>query len=181
MEEKTQFFGYGALRDRKIIKEIIGHDPGIGRDATIHGYQLAYQVLDQVPETIRPTLEKIWGKDFKAYTLRRGEGSVAGIIWELAAEDLQKIQAWECKGSWREEAEGTAKLSDGTVVSVVLEKVPDNQPVKETVDGLNYETHLNLKAQKEQVEEQDNELLRQVRLQLGELRAQSAYGRQAFA
>jgi len=49
------------------------------------------------------------------------------------------------------------------------------------VDGIQYETHLNLKAKKEEAEQREGELLRQVRLQLDELRAQSAYGRQAFA
>ena len=73
-----QFFGYGVLSDRYIIKEIIGRDPGVGKSAVVEGYQLAYQVLDQIPLQIRSFLEKVWGSAFRAYTLRGGAGVVSG-------------------------------------------------------------------------------------------------------
>lgn len=97
---------------------------------------------------------------------------------------FETICTTRCYGiSWNIHGQGTVfwiRRIAGSA-GVVFEKVPETQPIKEGVDGIQYETHLNLKAKKEEAEQREGELLRQVRLQLDELRAQSAYGRQAFA
>jgi len=178
----VRFFGYGLLSDRSIVKQIIGRDPGEGKSAVVEGFQLAYQVLSQIPENIRPVLQKTWGETFKAYTLRTGSGIVAGVIWELSEEELGKLMTFEFVGVWRESVTGTAKTGDGTPIPVRLIKVSDAQPIEETVEGIRYETNLNRTTMvKDGSKEQDEELLSTVRRQLEELTAQQAYGKQSFA
>jgi hypothetical protein len=164
-----QFFGYGVLSDRYIIKEIIGRDPGVGKSAVVEGYQLAYQVLDQIPLQIRPFLEKVWGSAFRAYTLRGGAGVVSGRIWELTDAELIRIREWNFVGTWRELGETSAKTSTGEVIRVTIEKVADSQPITEVVDGISYEANLNYQGQRiiaEQSREEELELVREQLIQL---------------
>lgn len=141
---KLYYFGYGTNKSRERIREIIGHDPGEGKGAVLDGYVLTYQVLDQVPEGPRTVLGKVWGDEFKGYTLRKGSWKVAGVIWELEEDDLEKIKEWEFVDEhWKEMVSASAVTSDGVTIQVVTEKVPDNQPIKEAVDGLNYKENLN--------------------------------------
>jgi len=165
---KIYFFGYGSYRSREKIREVIQRDPEGGHGAVLEGYKLAIQVLDQTPEKVRPTLERVWGKDFQAYTLRRGGGGVAGVVWELTEEDLAKIKEWEFVGSWREIITASVKIANGETISVVTEKVPDNQPIKELADGFNYRANLNREGRRDlkEFEEKDIELLRQLRREL---------------
>jgi hypothetical protein len=176
------FFGYGLLRDRSIIKEIIGRDPGTGRPAIIRGYELVYQVLSQIPEKVRQKLEQAWGSNFKAYTLRRGAGIVTGVIWEITDQELEKIKAWEFVGMWREAVNDTVTTSDGEQISIAIIKAPDEQLFEEKINGLQYETNLNRKRPvPDESKEEDAELMASVRRQLEELAAQGAYGTQSFA
>jgi hypothetical protein len=175
------YFGYGFLRDRKSIATVIGRDPGEGRSGVIQGYKLAYQNLDQVPEKIRPILEKSWGGEFKAYTLRKGQGIVAGTIWMLTDEDIKKIHIWEFVGGWRNSESGVATSNTGEQVNVMVTKVPDDQPVKEFVDGILYETRINQEGKRiydQIISEHETETLSHIRLQLMELSGKSTYGTQ---
>ena len=141
---KVYFFGYGANRSRKRIKEILGKEPDGGYGAVINGYTLSYQVLDQVPENPRRILDKVWGENFKGYTLSQGGGKVAGVIWEIEEEDLKKIKQWEfVDEGWKELVRATANTSDGRSITVLTEKAVETLPRKEAVDGLHYEDNLN--------------------------------------
>jgi len=150
---KILFFGYGANRSKSKINQIIGGEPGSGMGAIIEGYRLAYQSLDQIPEPAKTNLQKTWGNDFKAYTLKEGEGVVGGVLWEISEEDFQKIKEWEYIGVWRELIEVDIKTSDGKRIHVLTEKAPGIHPISGYTDGLLYSEYefLDLK-QKEKVQ-----------------------------
>lgn len=137
------FFGYGLLANRERMKQIIGRYPDGGTGAVIQGYNLAVQVLDQVPENVRGQLREVWGDSFKAYTIKKGSGIVRGVIWVLTADELERIKNWDLVGSWREMVEVPVTSFDGKTLIAFTEKVGDNQPILETVDGITYDSELN--------------------------------------
>lgn len=132
------FFGYGANRARSKIAYIIGRDPGEHVGAIVEGYVLAVQHLTNVPEKPQSLLRELYGNEFKSYTLRKGEGLVLGMVWELSDEELGKIKEWEFVGIWREIVEIEVKSSGGKMVKILTEKVLDNLKVNEVADGLLY-------------------------------------------
>lgn len=165
-----QFFGYGVLSSRYVIKEIIGRDPGAGKSAIVEGFQLAYQVLDLIPSQARLVLERVWGPAFRAYTLRKGPGVVAGKVWELSEQEFIRIREWNFVGSWRELGSAVAKTATGEMIDVTIEKVSDTQMITETVDGISYETNLNIEGNKVIAEQTREDELALVREQLSQLR-----------
>lgn len=136
--DKKLFFGYGANRNRSRIRQVIGKDPGDGVGAILEGYTLHVQNLDQIPEPAQSDLKEIFG-NYKAYTIRKGKGFVAGIVWSVTEEEFEKIKAWEYVGSWREIVEVTVKSEDFYTVKVLTEKSIDTYPVSEKVDGIIYD------------------------------------------
>ncbi|EKD86927.1 MAG: hypothetical protein ACD_37C00099G0004 [uncultured bacterium] len=150
---KLLFFGYGANRSSNKISQIIGALPS-GQGAIIEGYRLAYQSLDQIPEPAKTVLLKIWGNQFNSYTLKKGEGMVNGVLWEISEDDFQKIKEWEFIGVWRELTEVDVRTSDGKKLRAFTEKAPEIHPISGYVDGLLYNEYefLNLaEKQKEQI------------------------------
>lgn len=140
---KILYFGYGANRSSQKIFEILGKEPGGGNSAVLEGFNLYTQTLSQIPEKPRSILEKVWGGEFRSYTLKKGEGSVAGVLWELDEDELKKLQEWEFVGYWKEMIQVPIKTSSGETVYAVTEKVTDDQSVEGKVDGLFYENNIN--------------------------------------
>ncbi len=134
------FFGYGANRSRQKIQEIIGKDLGEGIGAILNGYTLNIQNLNQIPEKVQDFLRKLYGNDFKAYTIKKGEGVVLGVIWKIDVKDLEKFKEWEFVGLWREIVEIEVTTSTDEVVKVITEKSMDQFPSTFIVDGLIYDT-----------------------------------------
>ena len=150
---KILFFGYGANRSRSKMVQIIGNKLS-GQGAIIEGYRLAYQSLDQIPEPAKTVLLKIWGHQFKSYTLKEGKGVVSGVLWEISDENFQKIKEWEFIGVWRELIEVDVRTSDGKKLHAFTEKAPEIHPISGYADGLLYNEYefLNLvEKQKEQI------------------------------
>jgi len=169
-----QFFGYGLLIDRTVLQEIIGHDPGVAKSALVEGYSLTYQTIEQIPEIIRPVLMRVWGDSFRAYTLKKGKGFVRGVIWNLSEEEFEKIKKWECIGTWREQKNIKTYTAQGDTIEAETILAIEDQPVKEIVDGINYERHLNPKGKmlEAKINEQkfiDKEMLNLIRRQLSEV------------
>lgn len=154
--DKYLFFGYGANRDKKRIEDILkaseleGEDLEVkgGEGARVDGLVLAIQDLTQIPEKVQEVLEKVWGDSFRAYTLKPGIGQVAGVIWELNERQFKALKDWEFDGVWREVIEREVIASDQRKIKVYTEKAFDNSPIKEIVDGLNYENNLNIEGMK---------------------------------
>lgn len=136
--------------------------------AVLENAYLAYQVLDQIPQPPRDILERVWGRNFKCYTARTGEGQIAGVVWELDEEDLKTLKEWEFIGEWRELVQVKVKASDGQELTAYTEKAPDTAPVKETVDGLNYEDNLNKEGRLQKETDEDEWKIAELREQIKE-------------
>ncbi len=137
-EETILFFGYGANRSKSKIGYIIGHNPGESVGATLEGYVLGIQSLRDIPNPPQEFLQDLYGGSFKAYTAKKGEGVIAGVLFELSPEDFQKIKEWEYEGIWREFIEVEVTSSGGKKIKAITEKSLDNYPVSEIGDGILY-------------------------------------------
>lgn len=147
------FFGYGAYRGRAKIAQVIGREPEGEIGGVVEGYRLAYQVLSQLPQPVQDNLRDIWGEEFKAYTLKKGNGMVNGIIWNIEEKDFETIKEWEYIGAWREIIKVDVKTSDGLILNAFSEKIFDSAPVTDFVDGLLYdEFELVRQSQKAKIE-----------------------------
>lgn len=153
---KILFFGYGANRSRDRMLRILGKEPINGRGAILEGYALAIEPLDLVPDGPHKILEQVWGKNFRSYTLKKGEGIVSGRVWELNDEDL-KLAEWEFIGIWRELIHITVKLSNNKNVEAITEKIINTDPITEVVDGLNYIDNLNTEKKEGENDPEDDE------------------------
>lgn len=136
---KILFFGYGAYKSKQKLKEVIGRDPGEGVGAIVEGFTLHVQELVQVPKQAQDDMRRFWGNEFKAYTLRTGDGVVSGIIWEIEEEELVLVKEWEYDGLWREFIEVEVVTSALEKVKVLTEKSMDQFPTTFIVDGLLYD------------------------------------------
>ncbi|MBI2021838.1 hypothetical protein HYS93_03095 [Candidatus Daviesbacteria bacterium] len=136
--DKILFFGYGANKARSKIAYIIGRDPGDHVGAIAEGFVLAVQHLNNIPAKPQSLLRTLYGNEFKAYTLKKGQGLVTGIIWEMTQVDLEKIKQWEFVGEWREIIEIEVESSGGKTTKVLTEKNMDQFKVDGVADGLLY-------------------------------------------
>lgn len=156
MTEKVLYFGYGANRDAKMIAAITGKAESelVGKPATLEGYSLYVQKLDQVPDVLSPTapykitprqiLRGGWGGVFESYVIKPdAEGQVTGTLWELTPLERERVRDWELLDfGWYHDVEGRVKLGDGTEIDVFTEALDDSQEIDREVDGKNYETWL---------------------------------------
>lgn len=151
------YFGYGANRERARIREVLGKEPQGGYGAVLEGFDLGYQILDQIPQKPQEVLRNAWGDRFKCYTLRRGKGLAVGVIWEMDQADLEIMKKWEFIGLWREIVQLSVKTFSGETIKAITEKAIDDKRVFGFVDGLNYENNLNLDGIKTKLAMRDEE------------------------
>ena len=137
--KKILFFGYGANRNKNKLIQVLGHSVGEGVGAVLEGYVLVYQTISQLPEHLRNFFAETYGHNFKAYTLRAGEGVVSGTIWEIDEKDLEILKEWEFVPEWREVVEVIVLSAGGKEVQVLTEKSKDEFQFHEITDGVNYE------------------------------------------
>jgi len=167
---KTFFFGYGSYRHKKKIAEIIGKDPEGGEPAILEGYMLAVQTLDQIPGKAHEVLKKVWGNPFRAYTIRKSPGIVVGNIWIIDEEDLRKIKEWEfVEEQWREIKQVEISTTNGAKIQALTDLAREELPIKEFVNGIEYEHNLNKEGKniyREDDEHKFKEIMR-IRKELG--------------
>lgn len=156
MAEKILYFGYGVTRAPQMIAALLGKSETelVGIPATLEGYNLVIQRLDQVPDTINPNapiaisprtiLKSNWGNDYVSYEMRQDpEGNVSGMVWELTPDERERIKDWELNEfGWHEECEGRAFDAEGNAITVIAERIRSDQAYDHEVDGINYETWL---------------------------------------
>jgi hypothetical protein len=141
---KILYFGYGAYRSRNKVLRILGKEPVGGYGALLDGYQLAIEPLELVPEGLpKQILERIFGKSFRSYTIKKGEGLVAGVIWEFDDHDLKLAEA-EFIGTWRELVNIEVMLANKQKVKAITDKIIKSDQLTEIADGLNYVDNLNM-------------------------------------
>lgn len=164
------FFGYGANRNKEKIKEIIGHYPALELGGILEGYQLAYQTLEQIPNPPKEILEKIFGSNFKAYTLKKGDGIVEGTLWQVTEDEAKLIREWEYDGIWREFIQVSIKTAGNKEVRALTEKSNDTYPTIDVVDGLQYDEFLNTDLQTAQKQYYSENQLNIIRAELEKIR-----------
>ena len=175
--DQTLFFGYGAYRDRKRIEIIFNLSKFTGDDLKVEGgfgaradgYVLAVQNLDQIPKDSRRSLLEVWGENFRCYTIKPGVGQVAGVLWGLNAKQFQAFKEWECDGVWREFVEIEIITTDQHKLKAFADKAINDNEIAQIVDGLNYESNLNLQGMKKSMPDDDEyriKRLQEVRLEL---------------
>lgn len=156
MAEKILYFGYGVTRDPQMMAAILAKSETelVGIPATLEGYKLVVQRLDQVPDTInhnapkpispRTILKGSWGNDYVSYEIwQESEGKVSGTVWELTPDERERIRDWELNDfGWHEECEGRAFDAEGNAINVIAERIISDQAYDHEVDGINYETWL---------------------------------------
>lgn len=177
---KTLFFGYGAYRDRERIEVILRISGFTGDDLTIEGgfgaradgYVLAIQNLQQIPEASRESLMKAWGGNFRCYTIKPGVGQVAGVLWALNDKQFQVLKEWECDGVWRNFVEIEIITTDQHKLKAFADKAINDDEVVQMVDGLNYESNLNLEGMKKPTHNNDEYRIKElqvIRLELNKM------------
>lgn len=162
---KALFFGYGANRDKKRIEEILkasgltGEDLSVegGYGARVDGMLLAIQNLEQIPDDARKTLSEVWGTNFRAYTLKLGNGQVSGVLWGLNEKQFEALKTWEHDGVWRKFIEIEIITTDQHKLKAFTDKALDDTHVVQFVDGLNYESNLNIEGMKPTIEPESDE------------------------
>lgn len=140
---KVYYFGYGANRISERIREVVGQHVKDGQSAIVENCVLGIQGLSCIPETPKKILGSIWGANFRSYSIKTGVGIVAGVLWEINSDDLDKIRQWEMVPEWKEIISITVKTSKGVSMIALTDKVADDSRFDEFVDGLNYISDLN--------------------------------------
>ena len=182
--DKILFFGYGANRDKKRLGDILrvsglsGDDLKLegGFGARVDGMVLAIQTFQQIPQTLRDRLIKVWGGSFRAYTLKPGNGQVAGILWGLNEKQFEALKAWEHDDVWREFVEVEITTTDQHKLKAFTEKAINDNDVAQIVDGLNYESNLNTQGMRIPANENDTyriEELQRIRSELANFQPNS--------
>jgi hypothetical protein len=157
MSERIAYFGYGANRDPRMMGWILGQDPDTltGYLASLDGYGLAIQRLDQVPDKVvqsapiprsaRDLLKENWDEDFMSYVIFPSPGDkVSGVMWELTPEDRERVRDWELIDfGWYEDVEVSVRDSAGDEHTVVTERLGSGQEFAHEVYGTRYVTWLN--------------------------------------
>ncbi len=155
MKDVVYYFGYGILKNQDVVKEIIGTIPKGGYGGILEGFDLGYQNLDQIPEPSKKILFGLYGFNFKAYTIRKGNGYISGIIWELNQKEFNFIKEWEFVGVWRNVISVPIKLFNGHLITSFTTSIFYDQTIKGYIDSINYETNLNPQGKKQLYENKD--------------------------
>lgn len=157
MEQKILYFGYGANRTVKMMEAITGNPNLIGKPASLRGFKLYVQRLDQIPDTISPTapvpispksaiLRFDWDETFESYTIKPGSKNdeVSGTVWALTSQERELVRDWELIdfGWYKDKKDLIAIAADGQKIVVETEILRDGQEVDREVDGKDYEPFL---------------------------------------
>src|SRR3989344_6354283 len=138
---KKHVFFPGVITDPSVIREVTGNNAITGQLATLEGYGLYTQRLDQVPDRAREIRRRNWQEGFKSYVLKKDNmGRVEGAVYSgLTEEDLEALDDWELvELGWMVRNKGRARLVDGRLVNVAAFVITDGQEVEEKIEGSEY-------------------------------------------
>lgn len=156
MKDKILYFGYGANRDIRVMKAITGSKNLKGTPATLKGFGLYVQRLDQTPDAIFPSspvpisvqqlLRESWNDRFTTYIIKTKEGSeVFGTIWELTSQERELVREWELVefGWYKDYKNVKAVTKMGKEIEAETEGWREGQETDHEIDGKKYPTFLN--------------------------------------
>jgi len=140
------YFGYGGNRDPKMIEAICGRQL-VGRPASVTGYELCVQRIDQVPRLPQTILRNAgWKDDFQSYVLREAEDpdkKVYGMLWELTSKEREHIRNWELiPEGWYTDHNLGVELENGTRIYGVETEIIIDQPIDRIVETKKYQSYL---------------------------------------
>lgn len=82
-----------------MLLAVTGEKPKFIGNAVLSGYELRVQQLSEITtagENPREILRKVWGDNFKSYTLIEKQGSqVSGVLLKLSIKARHKFDKWE--------------------------------------------------------------------------------------
>lgn len=105
------YFGFGANRDREMIKAITGHYPIFGFTGEIKNFCLCYQNMEQIPKLAQKNLKNFWDKNFRSYAIYPAKNnSVSGMVWLITNWQRKKISDWELDGLWSNKIKTRARI-----------------------------------------------------------------------
>ena len=98
-ERLGYFFVYGADQEIEMIKAVTGRKPARICSATLYGYELRVQRLDEITDkglNPRRILRRVRGSGFKSYVIVPQEGSkVEGSLFRMPLKDRNQVDEWE--------------------------------------------------------------------------------------
>lgn len=146
IEEKTiYYFGYGANRSKNRLVNILNHSPIGGYGGIIRNFGLGYQTLTQIPDPPRTLLKRVWGEQYKGYTIIPAEGGiVAGVVWEIDECSFERMKEWECVSIWKKIIPVSVQTYNNRNIQAVTEIIMEPQRILWLVDGIDYENNLNI-------------------------------------
>ncbi|HCC83608.1 TPA: hypothetical protein DEP96_02045 [Candidatus Uhrbacteria bacterium] len=141
------YFGFGANRDATVIKAITGRS-ALHLPASLDGWHLCVQQLNDIPKKVQRLLRRAWGDSFVSYGIVKEPSSrVTGTLWLLTNAQRQAIHDWEFIGSWSHNVQVKVKISLFGLKFLVDAETEHLAKQKVTlVDGLTYPTYLVPKA-----------------------------------
>jgi hypothetical protein len=154
-EELIPYFGYGANRDTQMMEEITGAQGLVGSPATLKGWGLCVQRIDQVPNvvlasapapvSVRTLLDNACPPDFVSYTIRPDpDNEVTGMIFMLNPLQRELVRNWELIDfGWYRDIKVSVVTPEGESIPVQTEALGEGQEVDREVNGHDYPTFLN--------------------------------------
>lgn len=155
MDDKVLYFAYGANKTLEMMAAITGNKSLVGSDATLNGYGIYVQKLDQVPDIVAPNspakispqkiLRDVWNENFETYVIKpNADKKVSGTVWELTPLERELVRNWELIDfGWYKDAVVKIKTDNGDEIEVQAEILGDGQDVDREVNGLDYPPFLN--------------------------------------
>ncbi len=137
------YFGFGANRDAAMIKAITGRS-ALHLPASLDGWHLCVQQLNDIPKKVQRLLRRAWGDSFVSYGIvKQPAVRVTGTLWLLTDAQHRAIHSWEFIGSWSHNVQvkaginlfGLNFLVDAETEHLARQKVT-------LVDGQHYQTYL---------------------------------------
>jgi hypothetical protein len=153
-KNKIFYFGYATTRELEMMKAITGKENLFGQQATLKGYSLYVQRLDQIPNKVIPNspepisaqriLQNNWGESFISYVIKSDEnGQVRGVVWELDELDYKLLKNWELNDyGWFKDLETNVILENGETISIITGELGDGQEIDHEVEGDDYPSYL---------------------------------------
>lgn len=152
MNGQVKVFTYGTIRDPQILGKIVGKENLVGYKASLNGYGLNTQRLDQVPNNVSPhapvplsprqLLRESWDDGFESYGAKKQEGrEMEGVVYSLNQEGLALLEDFEMVDfGWYKKEEVEVKTPNGEVEKVLILTLGEDQETAQEVEGNDYPT-----------------------------------------
>lgn len=151
MTKVHYYFAYGPAKNSLFMRTLTGNDNLNSVPATLDGYSLHKQNLDQVTDekaaphlpSPREALARTWGQTYTTTVLVPDEkGTVSGVLWVLKEMDRQTVKDWQLvELGWNKDSEVYVNAPSGKKL-VETEIISPGQKLGEKLgDEIFWPTH----------------------------------------